>query len=440
MAISADLLDAPGRPVTPAELIREVVPDQPVVLVGPSSTWDAYGVTAWLDDRGWSWTHAADSERARWLTLIQKVSLILVAGDERTVWGIVEALRPVTMAPLVVLARPAPAGVVSLIDVGVDAVVDPTCGAEEIFARVVALLRRSDHGWVPGVRYLSADGLRVDLWSQECDLHGVPLHLSPTEYALLTFLMTHPQQALPTHTIVRRVWGWLPSDGKNALRIFVNRLRRKLDDDPRQPRYIASVRGTGYRFVGNVAEIGDEAVTAMEHADVALLLQSIEDLAATLAGCDTVAECAGQLLDALDASGYADAMSVFQVGDGRMRLVTMRHMPAEWVASVHDGVPLSPGFASAVSVLSGEVVHLGDVRQMSGQFADTAERASSGGYHACLFLPVVSDGSVWGHVGLVRKARQPFDATGTSYLRAASAVFAAALRRCSSSGAVADIN
>jgi hypothetical protein len=68
---------------------------------------------------------------------------------------------------------------------------------------------------------------------------------------------------------------------------------------------------------------------------------------------------------------------------------------------------------------------------MSGQFADTAERAASGGYRACLFLPVVVDGSAWGHVGLVRKARQPFDPTGTSYLQAACAVFALALRHCS---------
>ena len=432
MAISADVLDAPGRPVTPAELIREMVPDQPVILVGPAATWDAFGVTAWLEARGWSWTHAADAERARWLASIQKVSLILVAGDERGVWAIVEAIRPVTMAPLVVLARPAPAGVVSLVGVGVDAVVDPTCGADELFARVVALLRRSDHGWVPGIRYLAADGLRVDLLAQECDLDGRRLHLSPTEYALLTFLMTHPQQALPVHTIVRRVWGWLPSDGKNTLRIFVNRLRRKLDDDPRQPRYIASVRGTGYRFARNVAEIGDEAETAMERTDVALLLQSIDHLATTLAGCDTVEEAADHLLDALDASGYADAMALFQVDGGRMHLVTMRNMPARWVASVRDGVPLSPGFASAASVLSGEAVHLGDIRHMSDQFAATAELARSGGYRACLFLPIVSDGSAWGHVGLVRKARQPFDPTGISYLRAVCALFALALRRCSS--------
>ena len=54
MAISADVLDAPGRPAMPAGLIREMVPDQPVLLVGPAATWDAFGVTALLEARGWA--------------------------------------------------------------------------------------------------------------------------------------------------------------------------------------------------------------------------------------------------------------------------------------------------------------------------------------------------------------------------------------------------
>ena len=131
-------------------------------------------------------------------------------------------------------------------------------------------------------------GLRVDLWSQECSLDGELLQLSPTEYALLTFLMTHPGQALPTHTIVREVWGWFTSDGKNVLRIFVNRLRRKLHDDFRNPQFIASVRGTGYRFIRNVAEIGDGADPAAERTDVTLLLQSVEQLAVGLLECTSV--------------------------------------------------------------------------------------------------------------------------------------------------------
>ena len=77
---------------------------------------------------------------------------MLVAGDATLVWPTVEAVRPVTMAPLVVLADVSPTDVVALVGAGVDAVVDPATGADEVFARVVALLRRSEHGWGPGVR------------------------------------------------------------------------------------------------------------------------------------------------------------------------------------------------------------------------------------------------------------------------------------------------
>jgi len=377
-----------------------------------------------LDRHGWSWTRATDAERARWLASIQKVSLLLVCGDEAAVWQGVEATRPVTMAPIVVLGDPPPPGVVALFGAGVDAVVDPASGVEEIFARVMALLRRSDNGWEPGVRYLLAGGLRVDLVAQQCTLDQRPLHLSPTEYSLLTFLMTHQLQALSTHVIVRRVWGWMPSDGKNALRIFVNRLRRKLGDDPRHPVYIASVRGTGYRFVRNVTEMGDEAEPVVERSEVAPLLASIEELAVALQRCESAKVGAEVLLASLDATGYADAMAIFRVDGERMRLVAERNMPSAWRARVEAGIPLQPTFASAQSVLTREPVQFGDIKLAGQQFSATAERLRCGGYHACLFLPIVSGDQVWGHLGLARRARQPFDPTGTSYLRAMCAVFA----------------
>ncbi|HEY4375692.1 MAG TPA: winged helix-turn-helix domain-containing protein [Acidimicrobiales bacterium] len=421
--------DATGRPVTPTELVREVIPDLPVLLAGPAEVWDGSGVRAWLDERGWAWTQAPDAERARWLASIQKVALVLVAGDERAIWSIVEATRPVTMAPLVVLAAPEPDEVVSLIGAGVDTVIDPSTGGEEMFARVTALLRRSDSGWEPGVRHLRAGSLRVDLWTQECDLDGEPLHFSPTEYALLTFLMTHPLQALSAHTIVRRVWGWFPSDGKNTLRIFVNRLRRKLGDDPKKPRFIASIRGTGYKFVMGVAALGDDTVVVGERVDVGSLLQLIEELAAALSRCHDITEAGEQMLELLEASGYADAMALFRVVSEHMELLSVRHMPKRWLQSVEGGVPLHPDFASAQTVLSGEPVQLSDIAQVSEQFAATFERLTGTGYRACLFLPIVRDGKMWGHLGLVRKARQPFDPVGTAYLRAAAGVFALATER-----------
>jgi DNA-binding response OmpR family regulator len=427
MADTAHTLGAAGRPTTPSELLRQINPYQPVLLVGPDEIWDSTGVAACLEAAGWSSANACDPERASWLASIQKVSLVLVAGDSTLLWATVVAVRPVTMAPLVVLADVSPADVVALVGAGVDAVVDPATGADEVFARVVALLRRSEHGWGPGVRYLHSGGLRVDLWSQECFLDGELLQLSPTEYALLTFLMTHSGQALPTHTIVREVWGWFTSDGKNVLRIFVNRLRRKLHDDFRNPQFIASVRGTGYRFIRNVAEIGDGPDPTVERSDVTLLLQSVEHLAVGLRDRATVDSAGEYFLDVLDDTGYADGMALFRVDGNRMQLVVARNMPPSWMASVKNGVPLKPAFASAQSVLTREAVQFGDVRQVARHFSATAQQLGTAGYGACLFLPVLCGDQVWGHLGLVRRARQSFDPTGTSYLRAACAVFALAI-------------
>ena len=355
--------------------------------------------------------------------------MVLVAGENAAVWPVVQAIRPVTNSPLVVLTDPPAGGVVALLAAGVDAVIDPRSGPDETFARVGALLRRLDDSWEPGVRYLLAGELRVDLWSQRCESRGRSLHLSPTEYALLTFLMTHPNQALTSQTIVRKVWGWPPSDGRNALRIFVNHLRRKLGDDARHPSYIESIRGTGYRFVGNVTEVGDKAEPVLDGPDVTPLLQSLEQLAVGLLSCASMLEATEHLLACLDQTGYADAMAVFQVDGNVMRLVGERNTPQWWLDQVEKGIPLRHSFASAHSVLTGETVAFGDVAQAGERFASTAQHLVPGDYHAGMFVPVVCRDRVWGHVGLVRRARQPFDFTGTSYLRAAAATFSLALER-----------
>jgi GAF domain-containing protein len=107
-----------------------------------------------------------------------------------------------------------------------------------------------------------------------------------------------------------------------------------------------------------------------------------------------------------------------------MYLVASRHMAPEWATSVEGGVPLKPTYASAQSVLIREPVQFGDIREMAKHFSSTAAQRAGAGYRACLFLPVLRGDEVWGHLGLVRRSVQPFDPTGTSYVRAACAVFA----------------
>ena len=393
MAISADLLDAPGRPVTPAELIREVVPDQPVILVGPSATWDAFGVTAWLEARGWSWTHAADAERARWLTSIQKVSLVLVAGDERARVG---DRRGDSSGHDGAAGRPRQAGARRRRL--------PRGRGRRRRRRPDVRGRRSLR---PGRRALAPVGPRL---GARCPLSrrrwaaGRPLVAGVRPPRPTPAPLAHGVRAphVPHDAPAAGVAGAhdrAPSVGLASVGRQEHAAHLRQPPPPearRRPSRASLHRVRAWHWLSLRRERRRDGGRGGDghgpHRRRAAALQSIEVLATTLAACDTVEECADHLLDALDASGYADAMSVFQVDGGRMRLVATRNMPAEWVASVRDGVPLSPGFASAARVLSGEVVHLGDIRQMSDQFADTAERAASGGYRACLFLPVVSDG------------------------------------------------
>jgi DNA-binding response OmpR family regulator len=398
------------------------IPEQPVLVIGPCSA-EVTGLCGTMRTAGWTLLIAEDVDRARWLASIQKVALILIAGGpgEREV---ANAIRPVSNAPLVVLGDPAPHSVISLVEAGVDAVIDPRAGDDDVRARLGALLRRADRSSAPGVRFLRADGLGVDLLARECELDGAALALSPTEYAVLTLLMTRPHEALPVQTIVRQVWGWSAADGRNALRIIVNRLRRKLEDDPHSPRYIAAVRGVGYRFTADVVEMGDQPTpSSSSHRNG--LLNWIEGLALALIDCDSVLDAGEVLLDALSASGYAEGMAVFRVDRDVMHLVAVRGMSQAWTERVAGGIPLDPSFASAQSVLTGEPVQFGDIHAVGGHFRATAEQLVDEGVRAGHFFPIPGRMGVWGNLGLVRRSGQPFDESAMAFCSAMCAVFAA---------------
>jgi two-component system KDP operon response regulator KdpE len=378
---------------------------------------------------GWTLLIAEDEDRASWLASIQKIALILIAGGPNA-HKLAEIIRPVSNAPLVVLGAPTPQSVISLVEAGVDAVIDARNGDDEVLARLGALLRRVDSASAPGVRFLRAGGLVLDLLARGVTLDGSTLALSPTEYSVLALLMTRPHEALPVQTIVRQVWGWSAADGRNALRIIVNRLRRKLEDDSHSPRYIAAVRGVGYRFNADVIEMGDHPMPpSTSHSND--LLNWVEGLALSLVDRDSVVEAGELLLDSFSASGYAEGMAVFQVDRDMMHLVSVRGMSEAWTKRVAGGIPLDPSFASAQSVLTGEPVQFGDIHAVGGHFRATADQLVNEGVRAGHFFPIPGRHGVWGNLGLVRRSGQPFDESAMAFCRAMCAVFAVHVERLS---------
>jgi two-component system KDP operon response regulator KdpE len=117
-------------------------------------------------------------------------------------------------------------------------------------ARIKAVLRRAELP-PPAPRHsiVVDDRLSIDFERREVIVDGQKVQLRPTEYRLLYHLASNPGTVLSHETLLSRVWGPEYRDASHYLRLYVNYLRQKLEEDPSTPRYILTERGVGYRFV-----------------------------------------------------------------------------------------------------------------------------------------------------------------------------------------------
>ena len=193
----------------------------------------------------------ADGESALERLAVGSFDLVVLDLNLPGIGGseVLARLRSFSPVGVIVLsARQAQADKVSLLALGADDYVEKPFTVEEFGARVDAVLRRtrSDD---PVSAVLSLDGLEIDFVRSLVVLNGAPVRLTKTEYRLLEVLATHPRRLLTHEWLLRTVWG--PGYGRETvyLRTFVAQIRRKLDDDASDPRWIETVPRVGYRWL-----------------------------------------------------------------------------------------------------------------------------------------------------------------------------------------------
>jgi two-component system KDP operon response regulator KdpE len=136
------------------------------------------------------------------------------------------------------------------LELGADDYVTKPFSARELASRVKAVLRRAQGPPAPEESILQIDDrLSIDFNKREVIVEGERLHLRPTEFRLLYHLVENAGWVVPHETLLSKVWGYeYGEDEIQNLRLYISYLRKKIEPDPSNPRYIFTEIGTGYRF------------------------------------------------------------------------------------------------------------------------------------------------------------------------------------------------
>lgn len=156
-------------------------------------------------------------------------------------------LRALGATPIIVISvRGREADKVEALDAGADDYLTKPFGTDELLARMRSVLRRA--GPQEGALTLAAGPLRMDLGLRRVLAAGQEVKLTPKEFDLLRYFMSHPGRVLTHRTLLQAVWG--PDYGAEPedLRVFVNQLRKKIEPDPAHPRWLLTEPWVGYRF------------------------------------------------------------------------------------------------------------------------------------------------------------------------------------------------
>lgn len=203
-----------------------------------------------LEHEGFGIIQAENGVQALEIVRNQQPDLVIldVMMPEMDGWEACRRLREFSQVPVLMLtARVQSKDIVTGLDSGADDYLLKPFNMDELMARIRALLRR-----VPAASQPICAGkgeISIDKQKREVLVRGEPVDLTPTEYDLLLLLSENAGKVLDHDTLLRGVWGQEFSKDNDYLKVYIWHLRRKIENDPREPQLLLTEWGVGYRLV-----------------------------------------------------------------------------------------------------------------------------------------------------------------------------------------------
>lgn len=229
---------------------------RPVVLVVDDEVQIRRFLRAGFELNGFILHEAETGAEALRMATLQPHDLIIVDLGLPDIDGseLVGRIRAWSDVPLIVLSvRASEAEKVRLLELGADDYVVKPFGMSELLARAGAALRRR-HRAAGGDPVVVIGALRIDLAARAVSIDGKRVVLTPKEYRLLQVLAQNAGKVITHQHLLREVWGSTHLNDAHYLRIFIRKLRQKIETDPTQPRILLTELGVGYRLALPAAE------------------------------------------------------------------------------------------------------------------------------------------------------------------------------------------
>jgi two-component system, OmpR family, KDP operon response regulator KdpE len=204
-----------------------------------------------LDAKGYEVDEAASGEQALELARAEKYDLVVLDINLPGKSGIetCREIRAVSITPIIMLTvRDSGEDKIEALDAGAFDYVTKPFAMGELLARIRAVLRRTPSIAISGITHLKLDDVEVNFESRRVIVGGKPVRLTSKEFDLLLYLATHRNRTIPHRELLREVWGSEHVDERKYLRVFVNRLRKKIEVSPRDPKFLLTEPFVGYRL------------------------------------------------------------------------------------------------------------------------------------------------------------------------------------------------